>query len=862
MKKAPNNFGSAVVLIRITLAVALVSAAAILLASSFMAQSAPPAGSATNDQAARDRKPQELAAIRAPHSFNGDLRTLPYTAPLRKERPEFEPPTPNPRFIRPEGGTPSSPLPESPLGPVIGAPAPAPNITFNGLDFANWGAGFPPDPNGDVGPNYYIQTINTSIGIYNKTTGAQVAAFTFDTFMSQGSFGNNCDTHNFGDPIVLYDSFEGRWFISDFAFTVDGSGNINMPYQQCIAVSKSSDPVGGGWNFYSITISDLFGDYPKFGVWTDGIYVSANMFSPLAGGSFSNARVWALNKSQMYAGAPTVQIVSFDVADAAEFTLLPSNARLQTGTPPAGRPNFFVSTWEYLNAQEVYKFHVDWSNISLSTFTGPDLAFAATSWPNAAVPNAPTPGNSLDVLQIRNMHATRYTNIGGVESLWATHTVRRANTSGSAASRWYQIPVTGGTVGANDTQGVTWDPDAANTFYRFVPSLAVDRMGNMALGYSKSNSTTNPQIKYAGRLSTDPINTFSQTEQTLFDGTGTQTGTCGGGTCTRWGDYTAMSLDPDGCTFWYTNEYYAVSGLNYLTRIGSFTYSSCTPVGAGGTVQGTVTDAGNSNPLSGATVMLGSRMTTTDGSGFYQFLNIPAGTYPSLTASYPGYNSSTATNIAVTDAGTWVQDFPLTASAMSACLTDTTQADFQAGIPNTVDLTTSPGNVILSADPTIDQQNTNVTSSGFGFNDHELGRPDFHSSRHGPTHAGGSRSVLQWLHGYDPEHHGRNQGHERQPAHGRRSRDRDDPRVFEWLRRILCRELWQPNYFDGWDAICRDIPREFESLRGNLRLRRQHRQPLCQWPPGDFREQRRDLGGPNNRHRLQDLHEHGIRCRG
>ena len=108
--------------------------------------------------------------------------------------------------------------------------------------------------------------------------------------------------------------------------------------------------------------------------------------------------------------------------------------------------------------------------------------------------DAPTPGNSLDVIQIRNMHATRYTNIGGVESLWATHTVRRANTSGSAASRWYQIPVTGGTVGANDTQGVTWDPDAANTFYRFVPSLAVDRMGNMALGYSKSNSTTNPQI--------------------------------------------------------------------------------------------------------------------------------------------------------------------------------------------------------------------------------------------------------------------------------------------------------------------------------------------------------------------------------
>ena len=284
-------------LIRITLAVALVFAAAILLASSFMAQSAPPAGSATNDQAARDRKPQELAAIRAPHSFNGDLRTLPYTAPLRMERPEFEPPTPNPRFIRPEGGTPSSPLPESPLGPVIGAPAPAPNITFSGLDFANWGAGFPPDPNGDVGPNYYIQTINTSIGIYNKTTGAQVAAFTFDTLMSQGSFGNNCDTHNFGDPVVLYDSFEGRWFVSDFAFTVDGAATSTCASTSSVSLSPNrairSAAVGTSIRSRSAIFSGIIQSSAS------GPTASTcrrTCFLPLAGGSFSNAQVWALNK--------------------------------------------------------------------------------------------------------------------------------------------------------------------------------------------------------------------------------------------------------------------------------------------------------------------------------------------------------------------------------------------------------------------------------------------------------------------------------------------------------------------------------------------------------------------------------------
>src|SRR5713101_3637301 len=166
-----------------------------------------------------------------------------------------------------------------------------------------------------------------------------------------------------------------------------------------------------------------FNDYPKFGIWPDGIYMSANMFSFPAGGSFQGPRVWALNKAQMYAGAPTVQVVTFN-APSADFTILPSNARLQTGTPPPGTPNYYVSTWEFLNALTVYKFHVDWNSISLSTFTGPDTPLAATSWPNAAVANAPSQGgNLLDVLQIRAMMQNQYSNIGGAESLWTTHTV-------------------------------------------------------------------------------------------------------------------------------------------------------------------------------------------------------------------------------------------------------------------------------------------------------------------------------------------------------------------------------------------------------------------------------------------------------
>ena len=640
-----------------------------------------------------------------------DLRTLPRTRPVQRERQELEPPDHTPVTIE------SVSLPPALSAPGLPAPAvqaPAPSLVFEGLDRENWGAGSPPDTNGDVGPTYYIQTVNTSVGIYRKSDGFREAAFTFDTLMSQGNFGNLCDTNNFGDPVVLYDTFEDRWILSDFAFLTDVSGNVLSPAYQCFAVSMNGNPLTGGWNFYSIQTADFLGDYPKLGIWPDGLYMSANMFTFGAGSTSQGVRTWAFNKAQMYAGSPTVKIVSFNL-NSGDFTVVPANARLQTGTPPPGRPNLFLSTWLFTNAVTVYKFHVDWNSTSLSTFTGPDTPIAATSWPNAAVANAPQPTTAtlLDVLQIRAMVQNQYTNFGGTESLWVSHTVRRANTTGSAAPRWYQVNVTGGTVAPNIPQAATWDPDGANLIHRFMPSLALDRAGNMAMGYTTSNSTTEfPSMKYAGRLSTDPVNTFSQTEQSLFAGTASQTGS------TRWGDYSSMMLDPDGCTFWYTNQYANPASQTFdkrwLTKIASFKFTQCTPVGAGGTVSGTVTDSATTNPISGAIVALGSRTTTTNVSGLYTFSAIAAGTYPSITASAAGYGSSTATSIVVADAVTTTQDFSLTAAPTTTCLTDTTQADFLLGVFTGVDLNTSPGDVTLT-NLAVDQQNTAGTTTGTGF---------------------------------------------------------------------------------------------------------------------------------------------------
>jgi hypothetical protein len=662
------------------------------------------------------RKPKEERLIKA-QSFSGDLRNLPPPKSIKREQPERAALQANPIFdprTSATNMTSKSGVLTALTAPLVNGAAPAPTMNFDGLDFANFGQGRPPRSNGDAGPIYYIQTIDASIGIFRKSDGVRVVALTFNEFMSQGNFGNVCDTNNQGYPIVLYDSFEDRWLIADMAFTLNGSGDIiNPPGSfQCIAASKTGDPVAGGWNFYSINTGGR-GDAPKLGIWPDGLYMSANMEGYSAARTFQNPRVWAFNKAQMYAGASVVQSVTFN-APATDFTILPSNARLQTGTPPPGTPNYFVSTWVFRGKLSVYKFHVDWNRISLSTFTGPDFSLAAASWPNATVPNAPSlGGNDLEVQQFQAMMQNQYSNIGGAESLWATHTVRRFDTSGFAAPRWYQANVTGGTVAANLLQGTTWDPDGANVIHRFLPSLAVDRMGDMALGYSTSSSTTKPAIKYAGRLATDLVNTFSQTEQVLIQGEGAQTGNCGAGICTRWGDYSSMTLDPDGCTFWYTSEYFAVDGESPLTRIGSFSFPGCTAVGNGGGLSGTVTDSANSNPISGATVALGSRTTTTNVSGVYAFSNLPAGTYPSITANFAGYGTSTATSIVVTDAATTTQNFSLTGSTSSACAADTSQADFQAGVATSVDLITSPGDIILLKPITTDQQNT-TTGTGTG----------------------------------------------------------------------------------------------------------------------------------------------------
>ncbi|PYK90376.1 MAG: hypothetical protein DME35_06065 [Verrucomicrobia bacterium] len=226
------------------------------------------------------------------------------------------------------------------------------------------GAGHPPDTVGDVGPNHFVQAVNTSVGIYDKATGAALATFTFDGLWSGAGTGTPCDTDHGGDPTVIYDPQHDRFIVADFSWADIQNG----PYYECIAVSKTSNPVSGGWWRYAFRADDAahpwFPDYPKMGIWPDGLYMTTNMFdcldSACNSAHYREARAYALNIDDLVNGA-TLRSVVADT-NSSRFSLLPSNYR--GAAPPAGRENLMVAESGTLYAWEVYKFHVDYAPLT------------------------------------------------------------------------------------------------------------------------------------------------------------------------------------------------------------------------------------------------------------------------------------------------------------------------------------------------------------------------------------------------------------------------------------------------------------------------------------------------------------------
>ncbi len=444
-----------------------------------------------------------------------------------------------------------------------GALMPSPDIHFAGMYLDVHGAGWPPDTNGDTGSNYFIQTVNTTIGIYNKTTGAETSAVSFNNFFGgPGITGTPCDNENNGDPIVLYDQYAQRWFILDFAW--DPSENDGSYYS--IAVSKTANPTGDWWQYAFRADNTLMNDYPKCGIWHDGIYITANMFQ--FSGSYQHVKVWALNKTDLYSGTLNAQSLTDTSYEA--FSLMPANAKGPT-PPPSSAPCYFYAqdADEYggssIDAIYVWKMDVDWNNSNNTTWTGHSTMNTAAYGLTAS--GIPQPGTNweLDSLYGRLMFPAMYRNFGTHESLYLCHVAEYSN---RRAMRWYEIRISGGN--SSIYQQGTYSPDS---HHRWMGAVGGDQYGNIAMGYSIASSSLYPSIRYCGRLSTDPLGQMSQGEATMIAGGGSQT------QISRWGDYSSITIDPDDDeTFWYTQEYYTTTGYDWQTRIGAFKFATTPPV--------------------------------------------------------------------------------------------------------------------------------------------------------------------------------------------------------------------------------------------------------------------------------------------
>jgi len=482
------------------------------------------------------------------HDISAPLAELIRTShPVTHGKLEAEPAR---RIPRPEGLMPMSEDPVRQLSTT--GYSPQIGLNFEGIGDGQYGFTveyIPADPNGAVGATQYVQWVNTYFAVFDKATGTLLAGPAAGNTLWSG-FGSGCEFNNDGDPIVLYDKLANRWVMSQFSVTTG-------PFLQCIAISTTSDATGP-WLRYSFQYNYL-DDYPKMGVWPDAYYETFNMFN---GSSFVGSDVCAYNRTAMLAGLSATQICFQQ--NSSVGGLLPADLD-GTTLPPSGSPNYLLNFG--VNSLNLYKFHVDFNHPSNSTFTGPTVISVAPFTPlcnggDECVPQPLAP-NKLDSLADRLMYRLAYRKFADHESLVVNHTVA---VSGSGGIRWYEIqsPNSGPRV----AQQGTYAPDAN---YRWMGSIAMDHMGDIALGYSVASASMYPSIAFAGRAPTDPPGTL-QSETLAMLGSGSQTPHV-----TRWGDYSSMTVDPiDDCTFWYTQQYQLTTGAyNWNTRIVSFQFPAC-----------------------------------------------------------------------------------------------------------------------------------------------------------------------------------------------------------------------------------------------------------------------------------------------
>ena len=537
-------------------------------------------------------------------------------------------------------------------------------IRFDGVGASGYA---PSDSNMAVGPNDIVETVNVRYAVFDKS-GATLAGPT--TILSLfAPLGGECAAGTYGDPVVLYDRPADRWLIS-FIGSFGGSSAA-----ECIAVSKTNDPTGA-YFLYGYTFGSNLNDYPKLSTWataSNAAYLATyNIFQGF--GPFIGADLCGFDRTKMLAGdSSAAQLCK--MTPNSEGSYLPSDLDGPT-TPPDGTPGLFI-TWQNNSPGQLFL-----RKLTLNFATSTATLSAATSISVAndivacggCVPQLGTT-QQLDTLSDRMMYRFAIRHFSDHDRAVFSHAVA---SGGQVAVRWYEIYDPAGAVALNQ-QG-TFAPD---TTYRWMSSIAEDKDGDIGLGYSASSSSIHPAVRFTGRVPSDPSGTM-ETEASFIEGTGSQSGN----NLARWGDYTAMQVDPsDDCTFWYVDQYEKVTGsFNWATSIGSFAFSACT-----GSPNFTLT--ANPNTLTVAQGNNGtSTITVVPANGFSGSVMLATTGMPSgVTAGFsPNPTTSTST-------------LTLTASATAATGTSTVTITGTSGsltATTTVSLTVTTSGPVVTLTPT------------------------------------------------------------------------------------------------------------------------------------------------------------------
>lgn len=473
--------------------------------------------------------------------------------------------------------------------------------SFEGIDASQVAhPQFDIDPNGAVGTKQYMEWTNVYFQAFDKVTFAPVWSKPQPgTLVFQNNHMTNCTTVG-GDGIITFDHLALRWV---FALRSKAAGNN---YYYCVAISNTDDLTSTSlaWYTYQFYLTPVLGtnsfghgyfpDWPKFGTWEDGYYVSFDLNDVDRTYRQIGIVVCALDRTDMVVGGTAKPMQCFSDPNPIptngsvylRHSVIPADVE-GTAPPPTGRDEFLVSIQNppidgkttTSNSINLWDFHVDWSNPANSTFTNSSLT-VPTYTPgcyNASKPLATqcVPEQSsaktdkhVDSVADRLMPDFHYRNFGTYESFLVSHTVKTGAENNQTGVRWYELRGPGvPTVHQSGTL------DENTTLYRFMPSIAQDSGANAAAGYSVSSAATHPGIRASWwNLASDS----KPTELVVIKGTGDDENT------QLWGDYTSMTVDPvDDCTFWYVNEYFPQNQTGnqiiWHTRIANFkALTTCT----------------------------------------------------------------------------------------------------------------------------------------------------------------------------------------------------------------------------------------------------------------------------------------------